>query len=330
MILELLGRLHPAVVHFPIGILILAFIIQYLSPKQIREKADLVWFVLLVGAASSVVAAILGWILSWSGEYAETAVSRHQWPGVYLCIACVVLLYLHKIREKSRLNVQMYHGLFIGMMLLLGVTAHYGASLTHGSGYLFETSTDEHNYEKTKSAKSENTETDSLSIASGLILPQLPPPDSLVVNSLKKMGLVIKPLVAGSNALEVNAVNFPSMGDKEISQLASIADNILWLHLAGTKITDASARQIAACKNLNRLDLRNTSVARTTILEFKALNQLKYLNMVGTGLDDEALAQFVPPASLTHFYCWNTNITKAGLDMFRSKYPKVILSEGTE
>ncbi|MFN5421838.1 MAG: DUF2231 domain-containing protein [bacterium] len=328
MIVELLGRLHPAVVHFPIGILILAFVLQYLSPRQIRERSELIWFVLLVGAASALLAALLGWILSWSGEYAETAVSRHQWPGIYLCIASALLVYVYKIRERSKLNNQLVHALFTSVMILLLITAHYGASLTHGSGYLFESTADENNYSEDKSKSLVKEEADSSMVSSDRMLPALPLPDSILVNNLKKIGLVVKPLAAGTNALEINAVNFSSFGDKDVVQLSGVAENILWLHLADTKITDASAKQIAACKYLTRLDLRGTSLGRTALAEFTALKELNYLNMVGTALDDEALAQFVPPASLTHFYCWNTKVTKAALEQFRSKYPKVVLNEG--
>lgn len=330
MILELLGRLHPAVVHFPIGILILAFILQYLSPKPIREKSELIWFVLFIGTVSAVVASILGWILSWSGEYAETAVSRHKWPGVYLCIASLILLYIHKFREKTKLNYQLYHGFFIGSMVLLILTAHYGASLTHGSGYLFESSSDENDYQSSKGEVSSKQQPDSINTLSDVMLPQLPAPDSTVVNNLKKMGLVAKPLAAGVNALEINSVNYPLFSDKDIHQLAGIAENIFWLHLADTKITDESAKQILACKNISRLDLRGTSLGKAALLELKELKQLKYLNMVGTGLDDEALVQFLPPASLTNFYCWNTKVTKVGLEKFREKYPHVIINEGAE
>ena len=327
MILELLGRLHPAVVHFPIGILILAFILQYASPKQIRERSALIWFVLLIGAVSSVVAAVLGWILSRSGEFAETAVSRHQWPGVYLCIGSLLLLYLHKIRERSKLNIRLYNALFTVMMILLLVTAHYGASLTHGSGYLFESFSDQGRYKDDKMKSGGKEEVDSIKGILEMMLPALPKPDSTIVNDLKKFGLVVKPLYAGATALEINAVNIPTFGDKDFLQLAGITDNILWLHLADTKITDGSAKQISACKNLTRLDLRGTSIGKNAIVEFKAFKHLAYLNMVGTELDDDALAQFVPPVSLTHFYCWNSKVTKAGLENFMSKYPHLIMNE---
>ena len=328
MIIDLLGRLHPAVVHFPIGILVLAFILQYLSPKQIRQKSELIWIILIAGALSSVVAAGLGWILSWSGEYAASAVSRHQWPGIYLCVASVLLVYFQKVREKSKLFNQLFHGAFTATMMLLLITVHYGATLTHGSGYLFEDSMDKVQSGEKMATSSEMPGIDSSSMSSSVTLPQLPVPDSGAVNKLKNIGLVVKPLAAGANALEINAVNFTSFSDKDAALLAPLAEQILWLHLADTKITDEAVKQIVLCKNLRRLDLRGTSIGQTAMNEFKALAKLEYLNMVGTSLDDGGLSRFVPPASLTHFYCWNTKVTKAGLDMFKAKYPQVILNEG--
>lgn len=328
MIFDLLGRLHPAVVHFPIGILILAFILQYLSPKQIRGRSELIWIVLIAGAVSAGVAASLGWILSWSGEYAESAVSRHKWPGVYLCVSAIILVYLHKVREQSKLFNTLFHGVFIASMMLLVITAHYGANLTHGTGYLFESEEVTLESGEKKANKIESAHVDSAAVSKDLMLPELPAPDTAAIGRLKRLGLVVKPIAAGSNALEVNAVNVSSFGDNEVAMLSPIVENILWLHLADTKITDKAAKQISACKNLRRLVLRGTEVGRPTMADLNGLTNLVYLNLVGTSVDDDALSQYVPPPSLTHFYCWNSKVTRTGLDMFRSKYPKVIVNEG--
>ena len=328
MIIDLLGRLHPAVVHFPIGILILAFILQYLSPKQISGRSELIWIVLIAGAISAAVAASLGWILSWSGEYAESAVSRHKWPGVYLCVSAISLVYLYKVRDHSKLLNTLFHAVFIASMMLLVVTAHYGANLTHGTGYLFGSEEVRGGSGEKRVTTIESEHADSAAVTKDLMLPELPAPDTAAVGRLKRLGLVVKPIAAGSNALEVNAVNVSSFGDNEVAMLSPIVDNILWLHLADTKITDKASKQISACKNLRRLVLRGTVAGRLTMADLNGLTNLVYLNIVGTSVDDDALSQYVPPTSLTHFYCWNSKVTKTGLDMFRNKYPKVIVNEG--
>lgn len=328
MIIDLFGRLHPATVHFPIGILILAFILQYLSPKQIRGRSELIWIVLIAGAVSAGIAASLGWILSWSGEYAESAVSRHKWPGVYLCVSAMLLVYLHKVRDHGKLLNTLFHGVFIASMVLLIITAHYGANLTHGSGYLFESEEGRIESGEKRVATIESAGADSAGVSKDLMLPELPAPDTAAVGRLKRLGLVVKPIAAGANALEVNAVNVSSFGDNEVAMLSPIVENILWLHLADTKITDKAAKQISTCKNLRRLVLRGTVVGRPTMAELNGLTNLVYLNIVGTSVDDDGLAQYMPPPSLTHFYCWNSKVTKTGLDMFRNKYPNVIVNEG--
>ena len=133
------GRFHPLVLHFPIGFLAVAFALEVLSrfDKYKKYKAA-VGFVLLLGAASAVVAAGLGYMLAQAGGYNEDLLAIHQWSGIGLALASVGALVL---RWQSQLKFSFlldkaYLSLLSLMMVLLIVAGHFGGSLTHGSEYL--------------------------------------------------------------------------------------------------------------------------------------------------------------------------------------------------
>jgi len=133
------GRFHPLVVHLPIGFLLLAGLFEWMGRKEkyasLKEAAT---FTLLLGAISSVAAAILGYLLSLGGGYNESTLDWHMWMGILVCVVSIVA-YLYKanmIPAISRLPQMAYVGVMVVMLGSLGYTGHLGGSLTHGSSYL--------------------------------------------------------------------------------------------------------------------------------------------------------------------------------------------------
>jgi hypothetical protein len=127
------GRLHPVLVHLPIGILLMGLFLQALSRwPRFGVSAGVVKVVLFCGALSAVASCITGYILSLSGDYDEEVVSWHMWMG--LCVALVsVVLFLPALRKAGGLA---YRLVCLLLLVLITVTGHLGGELTHGSDYL--------------------------------------------------------------------------------------------------------------------------------------------------------------------------------------------------
>ena len=122
------------IVHLPICILALSAILEYLFPK--RTSPAQIQLVLLIGAVSSVSAAILGWFLSLSAEYDVDLLNKHKWTGIILSFFTVVL-WAWKYKGSGFSKFKMISNLLFGTMLLFLVLAgHYGGSLTHGVDFL--------------------------------------------------------------------------------------------------------------------------------------------------------------------------------------------------
>jgi len=137
-IIQFLGRLHPLVLHLPIGILVLAFLMECVSRKEKYKGLKLaISFVLLVGMCTAVAAAISGYVLSLEGGYEETTLSRHKWFGIATALLAVLVYFFQQQRNKS-IGGKLYVFLFSMLMFLIGITGHLGGSLTHGSDFLTE------------------------------------------------------------------------------------------------------------------------------------------------------------------------------------------------
>jgi uncharacterized membrane protein len=135
MIIEFLGHLHPVFVHLPIGVLILAYIVQYFFRTD-QDKSKLIDFILIVGLLSSILAAFFGWMLSLSGGYDDDMLSLHKWLGIFVCFSSLFLLIIKRIPQNKTTNI-IYNTSFQVVILALTAAGHFGGELTHGEGYLF-------------------------------------------------------------------------------------------------------------------------------------------------------------------------------------------------
>lgn len=132
-ITEFIGRFHPLFVHLPIGILLLALFLQWMSRKEKYTISypvmRLIW---MLGIFSALLSCITGFLLSLSGEYEENTLALHMWMG----IGTAALSLLAGAKVFSRQFDAIYRYACIGLLLFIIGTGHFGGSLTHGEGYL--------------------------------------------------------------------------------------------------------------------------------------------------------------------------------------------------
>ncbi len=132
-ITEFIGHLHPALVHLPIGILLIALLLIWLSgKKQYNISPSVISLVLLIGAVSAVITCVTGYILSLSGDYDTSLVSWHMWMGIAVAFASF-LLYIKVVNTRMDLT---YKILFVAVLVLIFITGHLGGQITHGTNFL--------------------------------------------------------------------------------------------------------------------------------------------------------------------------------------------------
>jgi mono/diheme cytochrome c family protein len=129
--LEFLGRLHLVFLHLPIGILLLAGALAAFSfwkkTDDYRPTLDLT---VGLGALAAIFSAIFGWLLAQNGGYDEALLMRHQWLG----FASAALASATWLLRRSR----WYFPVLAATVGAVSVAGHFGGSLTHGEGYLFQ------------------------------------------------------------------------------------------------------------------------------------------------------------------------------------------------
>lgn len=136
---QFLGRLHPLVVHFPIGLLVIALALELLTlNKKNQELRSGINLLLIIGAFSAIAAVIFGWLLKSQDQYSGNVLTIHQWSGIATAILAAAAVILHRlmIRHNRRHLLKTYRAILIFTVLGVTVAGHYGASLTHGSDFL--------------------------------------------------------------------------------------------------------------------------------------------------------------------------------------------------
>jgi len=126
------GRLHPLLVHLPIGLILLLAILELLarSPRFKHANANSGLILALVVPAS-MVAVLCGWLLSLGGGYQDRLLQLHKWTGIGTAAACALAGLLYSLDLKKAYRFCLFAS--VGVLM---VASHFGGSLTHGSDYL--------------------------------------------------------------------------------------------------------------------------------------------------------------------------------------------------
>lgn len=135
-----IGNLHPLLVHLPIGIVILAFLLElWRFWKPSTAKDETIQFVLGAGALTAILSLATGWFLGDNGSYDPALLSDHKWMAVAFTVACSTLFFIKKSNVPWAKKI--YFPLFLATVILLTITGHLGGNITHGEGFLFKDST---------------------------------------------------------------------------------------------------------------------------------------------------------------------------------------------
>jgi len=95
--------------------------------------------VLRVGAITAIISLATGWLLGEDGGYDETMLFRHRWLAVAFTVLSIGLYFLKK--TKNDLAKKLYLPVYVVVLIVIGITGHYGGSMTHGEDYLFTDTT---------------------------------------------------------------------------------------------------------------------------------------------------------------------------------------------
>ena len=138
--MRLLGRLHPLIVHFPIGLAITAAVVELVNIIRRRRDASPFAFTATgIAAGTAIIAAVFGWLnADYEGATDGTTLFLHRWLGI-IAAGGLSIVFLAGLVGRSGVRITAFNGYRWGLLIcavVLAVGSHFGGEMVYGKGYL--------------------------------------------------------------------------------------------------------------------------------------------------------------------------------------------------
>ena len=136
---DLIGRFHPLLLHFPIGLLAWAAVVELICIYRKRgvpeDGPESLPFV-VPGAAFAILASVTGWLLADPND-PDTALAWHRWLGVSTSLLAILTcgVGIAASRGSSVAGSSYRLALFLCVPTLMGA-GHIGGELKWGDGFV--------------------------------------------------------------------------------------------------------------------------------------------------------------------------------------------------
>lgn len=128
---QVIGRMHPLLLHFPIVLLLLSLFSYWIPGEPSLTNA---WELLrLFAALTAIATAIMGMFLSMGEAGKGELMDYHKWAGVATAVLAWLLYAYHSTISVKR-NTGKVVSVFAACLLLF--TGHWGAGITHGENFI--------------------------------------------------------------------------------------------------------------------------------------------------------------------------------------------------
>lgn len=128
--LQAFGRMHPLLLHLPIGLLLIVTLLVFLRKNFEGNSFDsVIRFLLHLSVFTAAVTALMGLFLSREGGYDEAYLVPHKWLGVATSYAGTVLILFQRKELIFKISL-------VVAVIVLIFTGHYGSMLTHGDNFI--------------------------------------------------------------------------------------------------------------------------------------------------------------------------------------------------
>ncbi len=121
-----------------------------------------------------------------------------------------------------------------------------------------------------------------------------------------------------------------SFTGKQLEELLKVQEQLVNLNLTRMPVTDAEGKLIGQFKNLERLNLNQTSVSGNILSSFKELKNLKSLSLAGTVVETNSLGALDGLPSLARVFLWNTKVLAEDIAGLQKQYPSIAWDIGSQ
>jgi len=148
--------------------------------------------------------------------------------------------------------------------------------------------------------------------------------DSSAVAELREAGAHITPLAIDEPYLDVRCTT----NCTEEPSFTVLSEQIAWLDLSGSDVTDEDLTVLMGLPNLTRLNLSNMTITGAGLASMAGLEYLEYLNLYGSDVTDDAVDHIGAIQSLKTIYLWQSGITQEGAERLSALLPNAEIDTG--
>ncbi|HMK17207.1 MAG TPA: c-type cytochrome domain-containing protein, partial [Chitinophagaceae bacterium] len=134
--LQAVGRMHPLLLHLPIGLLVISFIL-WIGKRNVEPASFQKIFILVlqVTAFTAGLTALMGFFLSREGGYDENILLKHKVLGITTAILSYTLLLIYRSFPEKKFVFGTTITVSLAAMI---IGSHFGSNLTHGEGFVWQ------------------------------------------------------------------------------------------------------------------------------------------------------------------------------------------------
>jgi uncharacterized membrane protein len=155
--------------------------------------------------------------------------------------------------------------------------------------------------------------------------------DEQLIEAARTQGFRVSPVSEDLAFLQVSvSASKTDISESDMELLLQLSDQITWLNLSRTSVTDDDLEELSQFKNLTRLYLQLTEISDSTLSRIGSLENLEYLNVYATNVGDEGLQYLEPLTQLKTLYLWQTGVSNEGALALKNNRPGIYINMGAE
>ena len=154
--------------------------------------------------------------------------------------------------------------------------------------------------------------------------------EQTAIENIKKNGGTVRSVAANDNSKEIDFhLSGKDLTDEQLADVTQV-EEVIWLNLKDTKITDAGLKHLVNLKNLKKLHLERTAVTDEGLANLSELSNLNYLNLYGTKVTDAGLDKLTNLKNLKQLYLWESGVSEDGAERLKQAIPGLVVNLGAE
>lgn len=149
-----------------------------------------------------------------------------------------------------------------------------------------------------------------------------------LLTQLNKEGIVVVPVVNGSNYVRANLIGVENLSAQTFQLLAKISDQLLQLNASFTAVKDEYLLALSNCKQLKQLELNGTAITNKGLASLTAFENLESLSITQTKVTADGIGNVSALKKLKKVYLYGTGFTNAAVAGLKQKMPGLLIDTG--